>query len=100
MRPVATIMLLACLLLGTGAVPAAAKSITIPITWSVSKGELSIARLRASVGPKIRTYVCTTYRKSQHPGNVLKSGGNVKVVFYGFGRDILTSFTFSKRDCG
>jgi hypothetical protein len=100
MRPVATIMLLACLLLGTGVVPAAAKSITIPITWSVSKGELSIARLRASVGPKIRKYVCTTYRKGQHPGSVLKSGGSVKVVFYGYGRDILTSFTYTKRDCG
>ena len=71
------------------------KTVTIPITWSISKGELSIARLRASVGPKIRTYVCTTYRKGQHPGNVLNAGGSVKVVFYGFGQDVLTSFTYS-----
>jgi len=94
------IMLLACVLLGAAALPAAAKTVTIPITWSVSKGELSIARLRASVGPKIRNYVCTTYRKGQHPGNVLRNGGSVKVVFYGYGRDILTSFTYSKRHCG
>ena len=100
MRPVTTIMLLACLLLGAGTLSVAAKTVTIPITWSVSKGDLSIARLRASVGPKIRDYVCTTYRKGQHPGVVLRSGGSVKVVFYGFGRDILTSFTYGKRNCG
>jgi hypothetical protein len=100
MRPFATIALLACLLIATGTTPVAAKTVTIPITWSVSKGNLSIARLRASVGPKVRDYVCTTYRKGQHPGNVLRTGGTVKVVFYGFGRDILTSFTYSKRNCG
>jgi hypothetical protein len=99
MRPIATTMLLTCLLLGAGVIPAVGKTVTIPITWSVTKGELSIARLRAAVGPKIRTYVCTTYRKGQHPGNVLRAGGSVKVVFYGFGRDVLTRFTYSKRDC-
>jgi len=81
------------------ALPAAAKTVSIPIYWSTARGEISIARMRASVGPKIRNYVCTTYRKGQHPGNVLKSGGNVKVIFYGFGKDVLTSFTYSRRDC-
>jgi hypothetical protein len=99
MRSIAATMLLTFLLLGAGIIPAVAKTVTIPITWSVSKGELSIARMRASVAPKIRNYVCTSYRKGQHPGNVLRTGGSVKVVFYGFGRDILTSFTYSKRDC-
>ncbi len=80
--------------------PASAKTVSIPIYWSIAKGELSIARLRTSVGPKIRNYVCTTYRKGQHPGNVLKSGGTVRVTFYGFGKDVLTSFTYTKRDCG
>ncbi len=85
--------------LGAPAMPASAKSVSIPIYWSVAKGELSIARLRASVGPKVRNYVCTTYRKGQHPGNALKTGGNVRVTFYGFGRDVLTSFTYTQRDC-
>jgi len=79
---------------------AMAATVTIPIYWSISKGELSIARMRASIGPKIRNYVCTTYRKGQHPGRALKSGGSVKVVFYGFGKDVLTSFTYTQPDCG
>ena len=94
------LMLSAGILLAGFALPAAAKTVSIPIYWSVAKGELSIARLRASVGPKIRNYVCTTYRKGQHPGNVLKSGGSVRVTFYGFGNDVLTSFSYSRRDCG
>lgn len=79
--------------------PAAAQTVSIPIYWSTAKGEISIARMRASVGPKIRNYVCSTYRKGQHPGNVLKAGGSVKVTFYGFGKSVLTSFTYSRRDC-
>ena len=93
-------LLLAGLVLAAMPQPATAATITIPITWSISKGELSIARLRASVGPKVRNYVCTTYRKGQHPGRTLKAGGSVRVIFYGFGKEVLTSFTYTRRDCG
>jgi len=98
LRGFALIVLAGALLAGL-ALPASAKTVSIPIYWSIAKGELSIARMRTSVGPKIRNYVCTTYRKGQHPGNVLKSGGSVKVTFYGFGNTVLTSFTYSRRDC-
>ena len=38
--------------------------------------------------------------RASTPAMCCKSGGSVKVIFYGFGSDILTSFTYTRRDCG
>ena len=94
-----SVALFAGLLVTASVTPVAAKTVTVPFYWVVNKGDLSIARMRAALGPRLRNYVCNSYRKGQHPGNVLKTGGSVRMVFYGFS-DVITTFTYTRRDCG
>lgn len=84
--------LVACLLLAFAA-PATAKTIDIPVRWSIQKGELSIARLRLYAGPKLRKEICAKNRAFLHAGNT------IRVTIYGAGNDKITTFTYTKRDC-
>ncbi len=86
------IALVACLLLAIAA-PAAAKTIDIPVHWSVAKGELSIARLRLHVGPKLRKEICAKNRA------FLRAGNTIRVTIYGAGNETITTFTYTKSDC-
>ena len=86
------IVLVACLLLAFAA-PATAKTIDIPVHWSIQKGELSISRLRLYLGPKIRKEMCTKN------GAFLRGGNTIRVIIYGAGNETITVFTYTKRDC-
>jgi hypothetical protein len=71
-----------------------AKEILVPVHWPTwTKGELSIARMRMALGPKIRKEVCRSFAGS------LKAGNTVKVVFYGAGKEVLTSFSYRHSHC-
>ena len=73
--------------------PVAAKTIDIPVYWSIQKGELSIARLRLYLGPKIRKEMCAKN------GAALRAGNTIRVIIYGAGKELITTFTYTKRDC-
>lgn len=73
--------------------PLSAKTVDVPVHWSIQKGELSIARLRLYAGPKLRKEVCAKNRAFLHAGNT------IRVTIYGAGNDKITTFTYTKRDC-
>jgi hypothetical protein len=75
------------------AMPAAAKDITQNIHWSIQRSELSISRVRVTVGPKVANAACKYY------GSVLKSGGTVHVNIIGAGGERITSFHVTKAQC-
>ena len=91
-KSVPGIVIVACLLLAIAA-PATAKTIDIPVHWSIQKGELSIARLRLYAGPKLRKEVCSKN------GAFLRAGNTVRITIYGAGNENITTFTYTKRDC-
>ena len=72
---------------------ALAKTIEVPVHWSIQKGELSIARLRLYAGPKLRKEVCAKN------GAILRAGNTIRVTIYGAGNDKITTFTYTGRDC-
>jgi hypothetical protein len=84
---------LAASLLIASASMADAKTIEVPIHVNVQKTELSIARLRTMVGPKVRKDVCSKLGRSW------RSGDTVKVILYGAGKTVITTFTYTERDC-
>ena len=84
---------LAATLLFANYAPATAKTIEVPINVSIQKGELSIARLRLAWGPKLRKDVCAK------AGSELRAGNTVRVTIYGAGKQVITVFTYTKRDC-
>lgn len=91
LRP-APLVLLALLIFATPS-SLLAKTIDVPVHWSIQKGELSIARLRLYVGPKLRKEVCAKN------GATLRAGHTIRVTIYGAGNDKITTFTYTKRDC-
>jgi hypothetical protein len=92
-------LLLATALLASS-LPAAAKETVVTISWAgVQRSELSISRMRVVLFPRVRRAVCDSYRRGTMPGQVLKSGGTVRVVFRGAGGDILTSFSITRDKC-
>ena len=66
---------------------------TIPVHWTVQKNELSIARLRLMLGPKLRKDICAK------AASYLRAGNTVQVILYGAANTVLTTFTYTKRDC-
>jgi hypothetical protein len=80
-------------LLLASASTADARTIEVPIHWSVQKNELSVARLRTIYGPKLRKDVCSKL------GKAWLSGDTVKVTFYGASDVVITTFTYTERDC-
>jgi hypothetical protein len=80
-------------LLFAAPLPLAAKTIDVPIHWSIQKEELSIARLRLYAGPRIRKDICGKM------GASLRAGNTVRVTIYGAGKQVLTAFTYTARDC-
>jgi len=71
-----------------------ARTIEVPIHWSVQKNEISIARLRTVYGPRIRKDICSKL------GRGWRKGDTVKVIIYGAGNMVITDFTYTARDCG
>lgn len=92
MSPHAAALLLASAVLLVPS-PLSAKTVDVPVHWSIQKGELSIARLRLYAGPKLRKEVCAKNRA------FLNAGNTIRVTIYGAGNDKITSFTYTKRDC-
>ncbi len=86
------LLLLASLIVASAS-PLAAKTIEVPIHWSIQKGEISIARLRLMAGPKLRKEICAK------AGASLRAGDTVHVSIYGAGNQLITAFTYTKRDC-
>ena len=70
-----------------------AKDITENIRWNVQRSELSITRLRLSVGPKIYKAACKSY------WNSLRSGGAVHVNIIGAADELITSFDVTRDKC-
>lgn len=85
-------VLVACLLLAFAA-SATAKTVDIPVHWSIQKGELSVSRVRLYLGPKIRKEMCT----KNHA--FLRAGNTIRVILYGAGNETITTFTYTKSDC-
>jgi hypothetical protein len=73
--------------------PAQAKDITESIHWSVPRSELSIARLRLGLGPKITRAACRYY------WSTLKRGGSVRVNVIGAGGELLSAFHVTRDKC-
>ncbi len=92
MSPHAAALLLASAVLLVPS-PLSAKTVDVPVHWSIQKGELSIARLRLYAGPKLRKEVCAKNRA------FLNAGNTIRVTIYGAGNDKITTFTYTKRDC-
>ena len=73
--------------------PVQAKDITESIHWSVPRSELSIARLRLGLGPKITRAACRYY------WSILKRGGSVRVNVIGAGGELLSAFHVTRDKC-
>lgn len=85
------------LALATGA---QATDADVTVNWKgVSLSQLSLARVWADIGPKVRKIVCASYRKGQYPGSVLKTGGEVRVHLVGTGNQPIATFTVTKGKC-
>jgi hypothetical protein len=85
-------VLVAGLLIAAGSA-ANARTIEVPIHWTVQKNDISVARLRTVYGPKLRKDICSKL------GRAWRSGDTVKVIFYGASNVVITSFTYTERDC-
>jgi hypothetical protein len=77
----------------TSPTPVAAKTIEVPVHISVQKSQLSIARFRLGYGRRLRRDVCAQM------GAALRAGNAVHVTVYGASNVVITTFTYTKRDC-
>ena len=85
----------ALIALATSAIlsPITAKTIEVPVHISVQKTQLSIARFRLGYGRRLRQEVCAKM------GNALRAGNTVHVTVYGASNVVISTFTYTKRDC-